>query len=394
MLINSIIRYFNGTIKFRVTNGFGERLINLSSENNINLWEIDRLSDGFIAIVAAREFKYVVELAQRCNVDVKVMSKNGILFQLLKYRRRVGIFLGLILSITFLIVTQNIVWEIEVVGNQKVSSKTILTELKKLGIEQYTLITSIDFQNIKQEALLNLPQLSWLTINREGCKLTVQVSERNIAPELEESYPCDIVASSTGLILYMEVYAGEPLVEVNHTVREGQKLVSGVLESERLDIVTKVHANAKIIAQVQFDKTLGIDINHLSKEYTQIKTYKYITFFDAIQIPLFIASKQNELYDVASCHEYFELFTMKLPIGLKTSTYSYYNEVEEELTSDMAIAVLQESFYEYEQTQLKDFAILDRKFTSWQENDVLYVKIDYIAEENIVKKVAVVDEIV
>lgn len=393
-MINRIIRYFNGSIKFHVTNGFGERLINLANENNINLWDIDRLSDGFIATVQARNYKYIVEFAKKSNVDIEIVSKNGLWFKAYKYKYRLGLFLGVILSLVFLIAMQNIVWEIEVIGNQKVSSNTILTELEKLGIHQYTLITDIDFQNIKQEALLNLPQLSWLAIRRDGCKLTVQVSERSIPPVLEDSYPCDIVAASTGLILYMEVYAGETLVEVNHTVHEGQKLVSGVIESERLDIITKVHANAKIIAQVQFDKTLGIDINHLAKEYTEVKTYKYLTFFDILQIPLFIATKQVQAYDVTSCHEYFELFTMKLPIGLKTATYSYYNEVEEVLTADMALDVLEESFYLYEQTELKDFAILDRKFNSWQEDDVVYVRIDYIAEENIAKKVALIDEYV
>lgn len=387
-MINKIIRYFKGTIRFRVTNGFGERLLNLITENNIYIWDIDKTEEGFIATIKASAYSKVLSYAQKCNVDVEIVYKKGVLFKIFSYRYRVGLVIGFVASLVFLIGMQNIVWEIEVVGNEKVSTSTILRELEQLGVHQFALIQGIDFQNKKQEALLNLPQLSWLTINRDGCKLTVIVSERHIAPEMEKSYPCDIVALKTGLILFMEVYTGEPLVEVGHTVREGEKLVSGVLESERLDIVNKVHSNAKIIAQVQFDKTLGIDVTHLAKEYTgEVNTYQYITLLDWFEIPLFIANKQTSTYDITTCHEYFEFFSMKLPIGIRTSTYSYYNEGVKDMTVDTARDILEESFLLYEKTELQDFAILDRAVTSWEEDGVVYMKIDYVAEQDIAKKV-------
>lgn len=392
LIINTIIKYFIGVIKFKVTNGISERLINLCSDNNIKIWGFEKTDEGFNAYVTANQFKYVVEYARKCNIDIDIVEKKGFCFNLYKYKLRFGLFLGFVLSVIFIVYMQNIAYEIEIIGNDKVSDKVILNELENLGIHKNALITTMDFQYAKQVIVLNIPQLSWASINRDGNKITVLISERHIPPILEESYPCDIVASRTGLILYMEVYAGETLVEVNNTVLEGQKLVSGILESERLDIVNKVHSNAKIIAQVQFDKTLAIDLNQYLKEYTgETKARRYFTLFDIFEIPLFISGKDTNLYDVNTCHEYFEFFTLKLPIGIKTSTLYYYNEDAGKLSIDKAEEILNENFKIYEQTELSDFAILNRNVTNWVEDDVLYVKIDYIAEENIAKKIAIID---
>lgn len=392
-IINKFILYFIGFIRFSVTNGFSERLINYCTDNNIKIWGIEKTVEGFNANVITKDYNEVVYLAQKSNVDISILYEKGLKFKVSKYKLRLGLIIGLIGSLAFLTYMQNIVYEIEIIGNEKISNTTILKELEDLGIKKNSLITSMDFQYAKQAIVLNQPQLSWLSINRYGNKLTVLVSERHIAPELEDSYPCDIVASRTGLILYMEVYAGEPLVEVNHTVLAGEKLVSGTLISERLDIVNKVHANAKIIAQVQFDKTLAIDINQYLKEYTgEVKIKKYFTLFDKFELPLFIATKESTPYDITSCHNYYEFFGMKLPIGLKTSTYYYYDEGLQSLDLEQARKILNDNFTIYEQTELKDYAILNRKIEQWVEDDILYVKIDYIAEENIVKKVAIIDD--
>lgn len=392
-IFNKFILYFIGFIRFSVTNGFSERLINYCTDNNIKIWGIEKTVEGFNANVISKEYKKVVQLAQKSNVEISVLYEKGFRFKISKYKLRFGLIIGLIGSLVFLTYMQNIVYEIEIVGNEKISNTTILKELENFGIQKNGLITSMDFQYAKQAIVLNQPQLSWISINRHGNKIQVLVSERHIAPILEDSYPCDIVASRTGLILYMEVYAGEPLVEVNHTVMAGEKLVTGTLESERLDIVNKVHANAKIIAQVQFDKTLAIDINQYLKEYTgEVKTKRYFTIFDMLELPLFIAKKETKPYDITTCHSYFEFFGMKLPIGLKTSTYCFYNEGLQSLDIEQARQILDENFTIYEQTELKDFAILNRKFEQWVEDEVLYVKIDYIAEENIAKKVAIIDD--
>lgn len=395
MFINFLIRYFKGNIRFKAYNGFGERLINLCAQNNIELWAFEKTEDGFIATVTSKSFKKVVSLAKKSNVEIGLVSKTGFWFQAGKYKKRWGLMLGVVAFFVFLFTMQNMVLKIEITGNETVKNSVIEAELSELGVRKLAFIPNLDLRQKKQQAMLRLPQLSWLTINRQGSTLFVHVTERKLKPEIEEKTPCDIVASKTGMIVYMEVYSGTKIVSEKHTVTKGEVIVSSAVnlqtgtEKEQKGTPVYVHADAKVIAQTQFQKNLSVDIKQLSKAYTGKKaTRRYLSVF-SLKLPLFVATKQSGLYDVCATEKPVYIFGIKTPFSLYSLEYKFYEEKPENLTLEEARRIINQAFEKYQATDLRDVAILSKTPHESRSNGVLTIKMDYIAEENIAVKKAV-----
>ena len=56
---------------------------------------------------------------------------------------------------------------------------------------------------LRSRLLLELPELSWITVNVRGSRALVQVQERQEKPELAaDGAPADLVAARDGLILH------------------------------------------------------------------------------------------------------------------------------------------------------------------------------------------------
>lgn len=384
MIIQWLMRYFSGKVSFKVSGGFSERLINLCAAHGLILWGFKKSGEGFEASVSAGDYKRLKELSKKANVDVVIKSKKGFIFKAGKYKSRFGLMLGIAAFAVILIGSQNVVWSIDVKGNSTVRTEVILSELEEVGIKPMVFIPNIDFKQKAQEALLKIPQLSWMAINRNGCNLSISVTERKLKPAIEDEEPCHVIAEKTGLILYMEVYNGTKLVKEKHTVLEGDMLVSGDIIRKDGTSVT-VHADAKVIAEVQLEKSLSVDIAQLSKEYTgDRKTRRYLTL-DSLKIPLFVATPISGKYDINKSSEPICIFGWETPFNILSMEYRFYEEKEETMSVEDARKVLEDSFRVYEATELKDSAVISRTPVESLKNDVLTITMKYVAEQNIAK---------
>lgn len=388
-MLNRILRYCCGYIRFEAVNGFPERLINLCAANNISLTKIKKTEEGFQATTLVYCYKKIKQFAEKVNVETRLLEQKGFPFWLKRYHKRWGFLIGILVCILFIFISQQFVWDIEVEGNQKVSTQLILSELEEQGIRRFSYIPHVNFTDKKQTLMLRLPQLSWMSVNINGCKLKVSVSERYTPPQIKETVPCDIVASKTGQIRYMEVYNGVKKVEQNYTVKQGDVIVSGSYVTDVGENV-QVHADAKVIAEVQFEKTLQLDINQLSKEYTgETKSRYYIDFFSA-KLPLFIATKMKGNYDIIQEEKPLVLFSKEIPIGITKKKYRFYDKKNETLTQQEAIKVLRDSFRQYEAIELKKCAILQKEEHIKINKGILCITRHYIAEEDIALKKEIV----
>ena len=168
MELNGFIRYVQGNVTFEASNGFCERLINLCANNNISLWNFKKTEEGFVARCTAKDYKTVKKLSKKVNVEVRIQKKRGLLFKAGKYRKRWGLLAGVAVFLVFIFLSQCFVWDIEVTGNKTVPESVILSELSEVGVHKLCFIPSLDLRLKKQQALLKLPQLSWMAINKNG----------------------------------------------------------------------------------------------------------------------------------------------------------------------------------------------------------------------------------
>ena len=121
-------------------------------------------------------------------------------------------------------------------GCETVSSERVLRVLAKNGVRRGTFVFSIHQRSLCNHALLELPELSWLTVNVRGCRATVIVRERIPRPEIvNESEPTNVVARCDALVTEVRALDGEAKVLPGTTVRRGQLLISGVVETKGVE---------------------------------------------------------------------------------------------------------------------------------------------------------------
>ena len=199
------------------------------------------------------------------------------------------------------------------------------------------------------------------------------------------------MAERDGLIVKMEVYAGNALVKEGDTVRKGQLLVSGKIENQRPDLggdfgSKEVHALGRVIARTWYESSLPV-----SMEYTQrIKTGNehktvYLKFLDE-KIKLPGKKIPFEIYETSSYDKILTgPFGIKLPIGLTIEKSFEIIENKIDLTLDEAKSIAEETVRQKLAQRLPpDSRIVDEKINFFEsDSGQMYIQIVIECEEDI-----------
>ncbi len=147
---------------------------------------------------------------------------------LARFRRRYSLWVGLTLSVLAVLFLSHFVLVVDVQGNDRVPTAQILATLRRLGVHPGTFSPTIDVDNVEQEVLLELEDLSWISINRSGVRAEILVRERVEPPEVvDEEELGDVIARRDGVITKLEVLSGESDHKVGDPVAKGDVLVRG-----------------------------------------------------------------------------------------------------------------------------------------------------------------------
>ena len=171
-----LMNFLRGMVTLSVTGPFPERLINLCAQEEIDFWAVTWLDMNTLRLTTRRRTLALLgELAERVGCQVQVEGSRGLPDFLLRFRKRYAFLVGLTLSLCAVAVLSRFVLTIEVTGNERVPTAVILTQLRQLGVKPGVYGPSIDRQQVAQEALLELEELSWMGINLHGTRLEVIV---------------------------------------------------------------------------------------------------------------------------------------------------------------------------------------------------------------------------
>ena len=271
-----LMNFLRGMVTLTVTGPFPERLINLCAPEEIDFWAVTWLDMNTLRLTTRRRTLALLgELAERVGCQVQVEGSRGLPDFLLRFRKRYAFLVGLTLSLCAVAVLSRFVLTIEVTGNERVPTAVILTQLRQLGVKPGVYGPSIDRQQVAQEALLELEELSWMGINLHGTRLEVIVRESIPAPErVDEKGYYDIVAEADGIITQVEAELGDAVVKEGDTVLAGETLISGTVTMEPpqySDLPNRyyqTHARGRVWARTWRTLTAAIPVQAEVKEYT------------------------------------------------------------------------------------------------------------------------------
>ena len=171
----------------------------------------------------------------KSKMHFKLSEPRGLYGFLLGLRHRYGILIGLLIIVLFFVFSSRLVWDIRISGNENISDYKIESALSDLGLEVGTRWRKIDKNAVETKILAEHKEIAWISINRRGTVIYVQVMEsENIGKSEEGAYPfSNVIAERDGVIEEITVESGVAAVKVGDVVKKGDVLISGVIENER-----------------------------------------------------------------------------------------------------------------------------------------------------------------
>ena len=276
-MLKRLINVLRGSVRLEVTGAFPERLLNLCAQKGIQFWNVEWLEPTRLRLTVTRQGSGPARaLGEKVQCTVTPEGRSGVPFFLARFRRRYALLVGLALSLTAVCVLSQFILTVEVEGNQSVTTAEILTELRRQGLGVGAYGPGLDADEVGRRALMNLPGLSWLSVNLHGTRAEVLVREAVETPKSVDGTELgDIVARASGIITGIDALSGEARFAVGDTVVEGDVLISGsvILDapmySERENLGTmEVRAQGQVYARTWRTLTAALPLEAPVKAYT------------------------------------------------------------------------------------------------------------------------------
>ena len=276
-----LVNALRGSVRLEVEGAFPERFLNLCAQRGILFWNVEWMETTRLRLtVTRRGSRQAAALGERTLCIVTPAGRKGMPYFLARFRKRYAFWVGMGLSMAAVCVLSSFVLTIEVKGNTTVPTAQILTELRRQGLGIGTFGPGLDERTVGNKVLLQLPQLSWLSINLYGTRAEVLVREAVEAPELVDAQEYgSVVARASGIVTRVEALTGEAVVKVGDTVLEGETLISGTVHlegpaySDKPEIgQIQVRASGRVYARTWRTMAAQLPLEAQVKRYTGEET--------------------------------------------------------------------------------------------------------------------------
>lgn len=318
MYIQIFKNYLFGYVRITIEGYFIERLMNLCSNKSILMWNSKREKQTILEVnVGVKDFKKVVKLAKQAKCRVNIKQKKGIPFIFNRYRKRKIFFISLLLIIGVIAVLSNFVWNIEIVGNEKIQKDEILETLQKEGLQIGTVKSKVDTKEIINKMRLDRNDLAWVGVEIKGTNAIVKIVEADQKPEIikEDEY-CNIVAKKAGIIEKVSAVNGTPLVQKGDVVKAGTPIIGGWLEG-KFTGTRYVHANGSVQAKVWYSENVKIPLKQVVSKETGNEETKYSLRINNFTINFYKTLSKFQKYDTIEQNKKLKLFLdFYLPIEI------------------------------------------------------------------------------
>ncbi len=334
MFFARFLQYLRGYLVITVSGRYPERFFNACAGRHILIWNVFPHSQTVVrCCISNRGFCLLPKVAKKTNVQVKIVKKCGLPVMLKQLKKRKVFLFGIVFFFLFLIILNQFIWKIEIVGCQRVSARVVRETLAECGLKVGVFRPKLDEKKLQNQMLLKMPELAWLWADKSGSRVTVEVKERVPRPEMfDKNDFCNLVAERDGVIDSMIVKGGTPMVALGDTVQQGDILVSGLILSEKGVEPQKVQADAEIYARVWYEKSKAFSLWQPVISETGRVERKYTLHLFGMDVNLFIKQEPSFASHSAEVHEEkATLFGWDLGLGLTRRTYRETNVTYEKM---------------------------------------------------------------
>lgn len=382
---NAMFDNIKGRIKFEAIVPDSEKFINTVMSSCVVADSIQYKNGKIIGEIYKRDFNELKDVGKRCGAHISILEKKGFVFDVLKYNKRIGLMIGIIVIIFIIYFLSDIIMIIDVYGNEHISDSRILDLAKDSGIHIGAHISDIDLRKAERVMVSSSDEISWIGIRSSGCKVQIEVYEVDSAPDvIQKNIPCNIVSTKDAQIVDIKnVYSGMLVQMLNNGVKKGDLLISGTVEDGKGGVYY-THSMGEIIGrytetitftQPYCDEKINYD-NPIIRKSIHILGFK---------IPLYIEINRFDNYELNETVTYLDLFDIQLPAGMIYMEYNPYSIQKIEYSRADAESIILNKIEQYELNFLNDpkITVIDKKIEYVEKDDSLKSIVKYTIEGNI-----------
>lgn len=389
-----LVNALRGSVRLEVEGAFPERFLNLCAQRGILFWNVEWMETTRLRLtVTRRGSRQAAALGERTLCIVTPAGRKGMPYFLARFRKRYAFWVGMGLSMAAVCVLSSFVLTIEVKGNTNVPTAQILTELRRQGLGIGTFGPGLDERTVGNKVLLQLPQLSWLSINLYGTRAEVLVREAVEAPELVDAQEYgSVVARASGIVTRVEALTGEAVVKVGDTVLEGETLISGTVHlegpaySDKPEIgQIQVRASGRVYARTWRTMAAQLPLEAQVKRYTGEETNLWSVTALGRRTDFF--GKGGISFDRYDKISHTWTLTLpggeEMPLAVQRETCRAYELETLAVEPDAAEAMLKERLLEALEEAVGEGEIVSTEFAVETENGMLTVTLQAECREEI-----------
>lgn len=373
----NLLQYLLGYVTISISGDNSEHILNLCAKYGIRYRRLHYKNGAIIGDIKVKDFRKLRSIRTKRSSKIHIIKKRGLPFKTQKYKNRLGFIVGFAIFIILIEFLSGFIWNIKIVGTDKVNDKEIINLCQRYNIKIGTRIKKIDTLKFAQQLLIDHKKLAWASLNIEGTLLTVNITESKNTND--DIVPSNLIAKSDGEIKKIDVTSGTVNVKIGDTVRKGDILVSGIIEN--LSSTTFVNSKGTVTAFSNMDIT--VTDNYNQKIFIKTNKIKRRTVFEVftLRIPLYLAEKKGSSVDTYNSKN-IKLFGEKLPIIKHQKISQITKEVDKKYTTEQLLKILNNKLdKEIENLNLK---IIDKNEKQVEfSNSGITIRQRIVVEENI-----------
>jgi len=356
--LNNIFGYYRLSVCERDC----EKLLNVCMNNNFRYKNMYVSDDGRLYISCSVFIAWKLrEVCEKCGIEVIEENHSGLFFFFSRYRKRYGIALGIAIMFGIIFYSYNLVWDIRIDGNQRLSRENITAVLKNCGLYEGMERSELLTDEIECRVMIECSDITWMAITTRGTVVNVQIREKEELPPKDTSTkPANLIASCDAQISALEIFRGNPMVSVGQVVKEGDLLVSGVYDSVSVGYrVTR--SSGKVFAHTIREFDIEIPLQYEQKVYIdEILISKTLKIFEK-EINIFKNSGNTGVFcDTIKSEKELAFYDgEELPVSIKDSYILIYEIVQKQRTEVEANELAQKKFSEYLAANFSEAELLD-----------------------------------
>lgn len=352
-MIEKLLLWFQGYVICYMKGYSIERFINLCRSKGVNISDIKKSAQGYEFQLTLKDYRNIRPIARKTKAIPYIKKRCGLPFLLHRYRKRQGLFLGILMFLVLLFVMSRFIWDISIIGGYKYTKEALLEFVNENGIYTGMMQSDVDCQQIEEKIRLRYSDISWVSAEVKGTRLIIKFTETNMPiPKQTTREPSNIVATKPGIITSMITRNGTPQVKIGDVVREGDILVSGVVDVvgdfDTLIRKKTVVADADIICKSYYNYNESYPLHYKKKCYTGKQKSKYVLQLFQNKISLYNPRISYDSYDIIMEESVLKLsWNFYLPIRYQVTTYKEYQSKDEVYSKEEAIKIVMIRLKEY-----------------------------------------------